>query len=106
MQLSAADDSEIGSPTLRSDRLGLVGRPDHLVRIDGKITPVEQKPCARRVHHSHVMRRAAQCLLVTDVYGVRPSLRRCWVLLRGVESSDGFGQATPTLCQLELAAPT
>ena len=33
----AADDSEIGSPTLRSDRLGLVGRPDHLVSIDRTI---------------------------------------------------------------------
>jgi CRISPR-associated protein Cas4 len=68
----AADDSEIGSPTLRSDRLGLVGRPDHLVRIDRTIIPVEQKPRAQRMHDSHVMQLAAQCLLVTDVYGVRP----------------------------------
>ena len=35
------------------------------------------------------------------------SLRRCWVLPRGVETSDVFGRVTPTLCQLELAlAPT
>jgi CRISPR-associated exonuclease Cas4 len=68
----AADDSAIRSPTLRSDRLGLIGRPDHLVRIDGHLIPVEQKPRARRVHDSHVMQLAAQCLLVSEVYGVRP----------------------------------
>jgi hypothetical protein len=27
----AADDSRIGSPTLRSESLGLIGRPDQLV---------------------------------------------------------------------------
>ena len=30
----AADDSEIGVPTLRSDRLGLVGRPDHDFQLE------------------------------------------------------------------------
>ena len=79
----AADDSEIGVPTLRSDRLGLVGRPDHLVRIDRKIIPVEQKPRARRVHDSHVMQLAAQCMLVTEVVrrtaAVRPLGPGEWV---------------------------
>jgi hypothetical protein len=32
----AADDSELAAPTLRSARYGLVGRPDHLVRIAGR----------------------------------------------------------------------
>jgi hypothetical protein len=32
----AADDSRIGLPTLRSERLRLVGRPDQLVRIGGR----------------------------------------------------------------------
>ena len=68
----AADDSHIGSPTLRSERLGLAGRPDHLVRIGGQLIPVEQKPRATRVHDSHVMQVAAQCLLVSEVYGARP----------------------------------
>ena len=85
----AADDSEIGVPTLRSDRLGLVGRPDHLVRIDRTIIPVEQKPGARRVHDSHVMQLAAQCMLVTDVYGVRPPYGLL-VLANGVQQQVPF----------------
>jgi CRISPR-associated protein Cas4 len=85
----AADDSEIGSPTLRSDRLGLVGRPDHLVRIDRKLIPVEQKPGARRAHDSHVMKLAAQCVLVTDVYGVRPPYGLL-VLANGVQQQVPF----------------
>ena len=88
----AADDSEIGVPTLRSDRLGLVGRPDHLVRIDRKIIPVEQKPGARRVHDSHVMQLAAQCMLVTDVYGVRPPYGLL-VLANGVQQQVPFTRA-------------
>src|SRR5579859_5139866 len=51
----AADDSRIGSPTLRSERLRLVGRPDQLVRIGGQLIPVEQKPRAWRVHDSYVL---------------------------------------------------
>jgi CRISPR-associated protein Cas4 len=68
----AADDTDLGSPTLRSDRLGLVGRPDHLLRSGRHLIPVEHKPRARRAQPSYVMQLAAQCLLVTDVYGVRP----------------------------------
>jgi len=68
----AADDTRIGSPTLRSERLGLVGRPDHLVRIGGHLIPVEQKPRVRRLQPSHMLQVAAQCLLVQEVYGVRP----------------------------------
>jgi CRISPR-associated exonuclease Cas4 len=68
----AADDSRIGSPTLRSERLKLVGRPDQLVRIGGRLIPVEQKPQAWPVHDSHVLQVAAECLLVSEVYGVRP----------------------------------
>ena len=68
----AADDSALGAPTLRSARFCLVGRPDHVVRVGRQLIPVEQKPRARRVQDSHVMQVAAQCLLVSDVYGVRP----------------------------------
>ena len=52
--------------------LRLVGRPDQLVRIGGQLIPVEQKPQAWRVHDSHVLQVAAECLLVSEVYGVRP----------------------------------
>src|SRR5207302_361498 len=68
----AADDSRLEVPTLRSSRLGLVGRPDHLLRSGDALIPVEQKPSARRVQPSHVMQIAAQCLLVEETYGVRP----------------------------------
>jgi CRISPR-associated exonuclease Cas4 len=38
----------------------------------GALIPVEQKPKARRVHQSHILQVAAQCLLVQEVYGIRP----------------------------------
>jgi CRISPR/Cas system-associated exonuclease Cas4 (RecB family) len=36
------------------------------------LIPVEQKPTARRLHQSHILQVAAQCLLVREVYRVRP----------------------------------
>ncbi|HEX8967902.1 MAG TPA: CRISPR-associated protein Cas4 [Chloroflexota bacterium] len=71
-EIVAADDSALGCPTLRSDRLGLVGRPDHLLRLGRHLVPVEHKPRARHVRPSHVMQVAAQCLLVQETYGIRP----------------------------------
>ena len=68
----AADDSRLGSPTLRSARLGLVGRCDHLLRVGDAYVPVEHKPRARRLYPSHLLQAGALCLLVEDVYGVRP----------------------------------
>jgi CRISPR-associated protein Cas4 len=68
----SADDSLIRAPTLRSARLGLVGRCDHLLRVGNAYVPVEQKPSARRLQQSHMLQMGALCLLVHDVYGVRP----------------------------------
>jgi CRISPR-associated exonuclease Cas4 len=68
----SADDSLIRAPTLRSERLGLVGRCDHLLRVGDAYVPVEQKPTARRLQPSHILQVGALCLLVQDVYGVRP----------------------------------
>ncbi|MGI8423630.1 MAG: CRISPR-associated protein Cas4 [Chloroflexota bacterium] len=68
----SADDSLIRGPTLRSERLGLVGRCDHLLRVGDAYVPVEQKPTARRVQQSHILPVGALCLLVHDVYGARP----------------------------------
>jgi CRISPR-associated exonuclease Cas4 len=68
----SADDSLIRAPTLRSARLGLVGRCDHLLRVGGAYVPVEQKPSSRRLQQSHILQVGALCLLVQDVYGVRP----------------------------------
>ena len=68
----SADDSLIRAPTLRSERLGLVGRCDHLLRVGDSYVPVEQKPSARRLQPLHILQVGALCLLVQDVYGVRP----------------------------------
>jgi CRISPR-associated exonuclease Cas4 len=70
--VESTDDSAIPTRTLRSERYGLVGRPDQLVRVGQKLVPVEQKPRARRLQPSHMLQVAAQCLLVQEVYGVRP----------------------------------
>jgi len=69
----SADDSTQGMSTLCSKRYGLVGRPDQLIRVGRMLIPVEQKPTARRMQQLHVLQLAAQCLLVQEVYGVRPS---------------------------------
>ena len=37
-RVTAADDSRLGSPTLRSERLGLVARPDHVLEVGGMRT--------------------------------------------------------------------
>ena len=69
----AADDSRLGAPTLRCERLGLVARPDHLMRLaDGTVIPVEQKPRARRLYPSHVLELGAQLLVVEARFGRRP----------------------------------
>ena len=68
----SADDSALGAPTLRSERLGLVGRCDQLLELDGAYVPVEHKPRARRLQPSHILQVGALCLLVREVYGVRP----------------------------------
>jgi CRISPR-associated exonuclease Cas4 len=70
--IETTDDSADRAPTLRSSRYGLVGRPDQLVRVGSALIPVEQKPKARRLHQSHILQVAAQCLLVQEVYRIRP----------------------------------
>jgi CRISPR-associated exonuclease Cas4 len=68
----AGDDCRLGSPTLRSRRLGLIGRPDHIIRSGQLRIPVEQKPLATRLEPGHVYQIAAQCMLIADQYRVRP----------------------------------
>jgi CRISPR-associated exonuclease Cas4 len=89
----SADDSALGTPTLRSARYGLVGRPDQIVRVGRMLIPVEHKPKARRMQQSHVLQLAAQCLLVHEVYGVRPSYGLL-VLANGTQERVEF---TPAL---------
>lgn len=68
----SAEDSLLFAPTLRSDRLGLAGRCDQLVRVGDAYVPVEQKPSASRLFSSHVLQVGALCLLIQEVYQVRP----------------------------------
>ena len=71
-ELAYADDSIVRRPTLRSEQLKLAGRPDLLEKADGVYIPVEHKPSARSLQQSHILQVAAQCLLVQDLYGIRP----------------------------------
>jgi len=60
--------------TLRSQRFGLVGRPDYLVRQDRCLTPVEVKPERRAMapFDADILQLAAYCLLVEEHTGQRP----------------------------------
>jgi CRISPR-associated exonuclease Cas4 len=53
----------------------LAGKPDYLVEEGGEIVPVEVKTgrAPARPYESHVMQLAAYCLLVSDIYGRRPT---------------------------------
>lgn len=68
----STDDSRLPAPNLYSEWLGLVGRCDHLMRVDLSYGPVEQKPTGQRLHDSHILQVGALCLLVQAVYGTRP----------------------------------
>lgn len=71
-EIVSADDSFTGSPSLHSERLGLAGRCDHLLQVGRAYVPVEQKPSAGRIYESHILQVGALCLLIEEVYGVRP----------------------------------
>ena len=58
---------------LKSDRLGLSGRPDRLVRLkNGMIIPKEKKS-SNRLYDSHRIQVGAYLLLIEDAYAIRPS---------------------------------
>jgi CRISPR/Cas system-associated exonuclease Cas4 (RecB family) len=89
----AADDSQLGPLTLRSEQLGLVARPDHLIRLpDGTVIPVEQKPRARRLYRSHILELGTQLLLVEASFGLRPPYGVV-VLADGVQHRVPFDHA-------------
>jgi len=54
--------------------LGLAGKPDYLVRQNGKIIPVEVKSgrAPEAPYDSHIYQLAAYCLLVEKTYNNRP----------------------------------
>ncbi|MBI3360024.1 MAG: CRISPR-associated protein Cas4 [Chloroflexi bacterium] len=61
---------------LYSERLGLTGKPDYLVREKNDLIPVEVKATPappRGPYDSHVYQLAAYCLLVAEHYRRRPT---------------------------------
>jgi CRISPR/Cas system-associated exonuclease Cas4 (RecB family) len=87
------DDSRLGARTLRSERLGLVARPDHLVQLgDGAVIPVEQKPRARQLYQSHVLELGAQLALVEANVGRRPPYGVI-VLASGIQRRIAFDRS-------------
>ena len=58
--------------TLRSEKLGLMGRPDRIVRRGRKII-VEDMKSATRLYDSHRAQMGVYLLLVEEHYGQRPS---------------------------------
>ncbi len=61
--------------TLVSERFGIVGKPDYLIERGRTLIPVELKSrlAPNRPYQSHIMQVATYCLLVEEVYGVRPT---------------------------------
>jgi CRISPR-associated exonuclease Cas4 len=64
----------VEKPLYDSD-LGLIGKPDYLIKFGNVLIPVEVKSggASQQPYESHVYQLAAYCLLAQRVYGVRPS---------------------------------
>ncbi len=67
-------DADGAGQVLRSERYGLVGKPDYLVRRGRHLIPVEVKPgrTAAQPYRSDILQLAAYGLLVEETYGVAP----------------------------------
>lgn len=62
------------SKVFKSDKYGLSGRPDYIIKIDDKVIPVEEKlgRTPRGPLFSHILQIAAYCLLIEETSGTRP----------------------------------
>lgn len=67
-------DSDGSGGVLRSERWGLTGKPDYLIRRGKHLIPVEVKPGRQgtRPYRSDLLQLAAYCVLVGETYGVEP----------------------------------
>jgi CRISPR-associated exonuclease Cas4 len=54
--------------------IGLTGKPDYLIKLDGRIIPAEVKSsyAPRSPYDSHILQLAAYCVLVESTYGKHP----------------------------------
>ncbi|HYD35067.1 MAG TPA: Dna2/Cas4 domain-containing protein [Vitreimonas sp.] len=70
----STDNSMVPAEKLFSERWGLVGQPDYLIRDGELIIPVEVKTSATPTapYFNHIMQVVAYCVLVTEKYQVRP----------------------------------
>lgn len=68
------DTTEEPGRVLRSERYGLSGKPDFLLRQGDRIVPVEAKTgrTPRQPQPGHILQLMAYCVLVQEHYGVRP----------------------------------
>lgn len=69
--LGSGETVALDDVTLFSERLGLVGRPDRIVRQGGSLIPEEWKS-AKKVNHGHRLQLGAYFLLIEEAYGERP----------------------------------
>lgn len=69
--LGAGETEALDDVTLYSERLGLVGRPDRIVRR-GEIYVPEEWKSSIHVSHGHRLQLATYFLLIEEEYGVRP----------------------------------
>lgn len=63
------------SKVFRSERYGLSGRPDYIIKLKDQLIPVEEKRgrTPRGPLFSHILQVAAYCLLIEETYGTAPS---------------------------------
>jgi len=54
--------------------IGLTGKPDYLIKVDGQLIPAEVKSsyAPHNPYDSHILQLAAYCVLVDRTYGERP----------------------------------
>jgi len=63
------------SKVFRSERYGLTGRPDYIIKLKDQLIPVEEKKgrTPRGPLFSHILQVAAYCLLIEETEGIAPS---------------------------------
>jgi CRISPR-associated exonuclease Cas4 len=63
-----------GSKAYKSDRYGLIGRPDYVIKMEDKVIPVEEKKgrTPKGPLFSHILQIAAYCLLIEESTGKAP----------------------------------
>jgi CRISPR-associated exonuclease Cas4 len=63
-----------GAKAFRSEKYGLIGRPDYVIKLEDKIIPVEEKKgrTPQGPLFSHILQIAAYCLLIEEETGKTP----------------------------------